>query len=77
MSSNVINLKLIECGEDVRLDASPILEGAANEHFERMAVIGRTEDGDLYIAGTANAGETMILLEQARHFIAFGKDGVE
>lgn len=74
---DVVKLELVEVGENVRLAAQPVLDGAADQSFERMVVIGRCDDGSLYVAGTANAGETMILLEQAKHFIAFGRDGAE
>jgi len=35
------------------------------------------DDGDLYVAGTANAGESLILIEQAKHLIAFGRDAAK
>jgi hypothetical protein len=74
MTGEIIKLKLVEIGEDVRLDAGAVLDGAKEEMFERMAVLGTREDGSLYVAGTANAGETMILIERAKHFLVFGKD---
>ena len=75
--SNVVDLKLVEIGAGMRLEAEKILEEAKKNAFERVAIIGRLEDGALYVAGTANAGETMILIEQAKHYMAFGKDGCE
>jgi hypothetical protein len=72
--SNVVNLELIEAGEHYRVEAEKVLVAAGAVDFERMVVIGRTSDGGLYVAGTANAGESMILIEQARHYLAFGKD---
>ena len=74
---DVVKLELIEVGEGFRLDAQPILDGAGEQAFERMAIVGRLEDGRLYVAGTANAGETLVLLKQAEHFICFGKDDAE
>lgn len=75
--SNVVNLKLIEVGENFKFEATKLLEAAKSENFERMAIIGRLENGNLYVSGTANAGETFVLLEHARHLLAFGKDGLE
>jgi hypothetical protein len=71
----VTELKLVEVGEGFRFEAEKILDGAKGNVFERMAVVGRLESGELYVAGTANAGEMLVLLEQARHFIVFGKEG--
>lgn len=74
--SNVVKLELVEVGSDFRFAASQLLEAAKSESFERMAIVGRLENGDLYVAGTANAGETLILLEQAKHMMVFGADGL-
>lgn len=74
MSENVVKLQLIEVGENHRFEAREILDGARDIDFEHMAIIGRTEGGELYVAGTANAGETMILFEHAKHLVAFRRD---
>lgn len=66
-----------EMGADIRLDSTDVLETAKSYDFERMAIIGRTKDGELYVTGTANAGETLVLLEQAKYYIVFGRDGAE
>jgi hypothetical protein len=73
----VVKLELVEVGDGMRLDAITVLDAAKNERFERMLVIGRTEDGELYIAATANAGESLVLLEHAKHQIIFGRDGMD
>jgi hypothetical protein len=75
--NNVVKLEVHEAGEHYRIEAAAVLNAAREQAFERMVVIGRTESGDLYIAGTANAGESMILIEQAKHFLTFGRDGVQ
>lgn len=69
-------LKLVpnEVGEDYLFDADEILEGAKGQGFTEIVIIGHLEDGDMWISGSANAGETMILMEQAKHFICFGSD---
>ena len=74
MTAEVIRLVPDEVGVAYRIDGDQILEKAKGQKWHRMCVIGQDEDGELYLAGTANAGETMILLERARHFIAFGHD---
>ena len=39
----------------------PMLQNAIGTPFERLVIIGELENGEFYIAGSANAGETMIL----------------
>ncbi len=67
--TNVVELKLVEIGEGVRLDADKILEAAKGKKFSRLAILGELEDGEMYVAGTANAGETMVLMEMAKRII--------
>lgn len=77
MTDNVVNLKLVEVGSDFRFDAEQILEAAKAYQFDRLAIIGDLEDGSTYVAGTANAGETLVLIERAKHILVFGKEGSE
>lgn len=67
--TNVVELKLVEVGENVRLDADKILEAAKGKKFDRLAIIGELEDGEIYVAGNANAGETLVLMEMAKRVI--------
>lgn len=65
--SNVSKLELVEVGEDFRFDPDDILEQAKGQGFTRLVIIGETEnDDELYVAGTANAGESLILMELAK-----------
>lgn len=67
MSANVVKLELVEVGEDFRFDPDFILEAAKGRKFQRLVIIGEIEDEeDLYVAGTANAGESLILIEWAK-----------
>lgn len=70
MSATVHKLKLVECGENVRLDADKLLEAAKGKKWHRLAIIGQLEESDeqseFYLVGTANAGETLILIELAK-----------
>jgi len=67
--TNVVELKLVEVGEGFRFEADKLLEGAKDQKFSRMAIIGQLEDGEMYVAGTANAGETLMLMEMAKKVI--------
>ena len=65
--SNVSKLELVEVGEDFRFDPDVILEQAKGQGFTRLVIMGETEnDDELYVAGTANAGESLILMELAK-----------
>ena len=71
--SNVVKLELVEVGEDFRFDPDYILEAAKGNAFTRVSVIGELPDGTVFISGSANAGETLILIERAKHLIIFGE----
>lgn len=74
MTDNVHKLELVEVGEDFRFDPDAILEAAKGKDFARVSVIGELPDGSIWVSGSANAGETIILMEMAKHQIIFGDD---
>jgi hypothetical protein len=71
---NVVDIKphLTEVGEGFRFDPDDFLEGAKGSGFTSLAIIAERPDGSLYVAGSANAGETIILIERAKRQIIFG-----
>lgn len=74
MSENVLPFKPEVVGEGYRFDPAAILDAAKDQGLTTLAVIGETENGEIYVAGSANAGETLILMERAKHCICFGSD---
>lgn len=74
MSDNVVPLILLECGEDFRVPDDKVLEAAKGQDFHRLLVVGQYDNGELYIAGSTNAGEGLILLERAKRQIVFGEE---
>lgn len=72
--TNVIQLAphLDTVGENYKFDVNEVLE-AAKDKLEVVTIIGETEDGELYLASSSNAGVTMIMLERAKHLIVFGE----
>lgn len=74
MPDNVVKLSVVEVGDRFRFEADTVLDRAKGVAFERMCVIGKLENGEMYIAGTANAGETLILMEWAKRDLLFGDD---
>lgn len=60
-------------GDNYRFEADDVLEAAKGQKFTCLAILGETEDGELYVAGNANSGETMVLMERAKHLIVFGR----
>lgn len=72
--SEVVKLQPVEVGEGFRFDPNAILEAAKGQGFTTLAVLGQLEDGSFWISGSANAGETLILMERAKRQICFGED---
>jgi len=65
--SEVVRLVPETASEDWRCAADEVLEAAKGRNWHRLMVIGELEDEDgVYITGTANAGETLILMERAK-----------
>lgn len=68
----VVNFQAQNIGEGYRLDADVVLDEAKGNAFDRILIVGQMEDGEFYIAGNANAGESLILLERVKDFIVHG-----
>lgn len=65
-AENVTRLYPVEVGEGYRFDPDELLEAAKGQGFTTLLIIGETEDGDEWVSGTANAGESLILIERAK-----------
>ncbi|PAP93992.1 hypothetical protein [Mesorhizobium wenxiniae] len=74
MTSNVLKFEPVEIGEGFRFDSDEILEGAKGQVFTTLAILGQLEDGSIWVSGNANAGETLVLMERAKHHLVFGED---
>lgn len=72
MSENVIKFEPREVGAGYRIDPDHVLEAAKGLNLDRLMIIGELPDGELYVAGNANAGECMILMELAKRKIVAG-----
>ena len=70
--SNVHKLELVEVGEDFRFDPDEILDAAKGQGFETLCIIGQLPDGTIWVSGSANAGESLILMERAKRQVIFG-----
>lgn len=66
MSDNVVALKVVEVGEDYRFDPDDLLEKAKGQEFTRLAILGELPNGEIWMSGTANAGETFIMIERVK-----------
>ena len=66
MSGKVVKLELVTVGENFRFDPDALLEAAKGRDIETLVIIGQLPDGELWISGSANAGETIILMEMAK-----------
>lgn len=72
--SNVVKLEPVAVGEGFRFDPDVILDEAKGQGFATLAVLGELPDGTFWVSGSANAGETLVLMERARRQIVFGDD---
>ena len=50
-------------GEGYRFDSDELLEEAKGQGFQTLVIISEFENGDTWISGSANAGESLIALE--------------
>lgn len=69
MTATILKLVPYEVGEGYRVEADAVLEGAKGKNWKRLLIVGELADEpeeDLYVAGNANAGETLILMELAK-----------
>ena len=73
MSDNVVKFHPVEVGAGFKIDTDEMLEAAKGTKFGRLVILGDLEDGEPYVAGSANAGETLILLHQAINRIVTGQ----
>ncbi|HEV7253874.1 MAG TPA: phosphoribosylformylglycinamidine synthase [Mesorhizobium sp.] len=74
MTAKVVELVPEVVGEGFRFDPDKILEEAKGQGFTTVAVLAECEDGSFWVSGSANAGETLILMEKAKRQIVFGED---
>ena len=72
MDDNVTKFEPVLVGEGYRFDPDEILEAAKGQKFEKVAILAENPDGTIWVSGSANAGETMVLMERAKHHIVFG-----
>lgn len=73
--SSIVQLVPLTVGEGYRFETDNILEEAKGRGMTIVAVIGELPDGTTWVSGSANAGETLILMERAKRQIVFGEDG--
>lgn len=74
MSDNVLRLVPDRIGEDVDLGVKNVLEEAEEYDLDTVVVIGETKEGEMYVAGSRNAGASLVLIERAKHKLVFGDD---
>jgi hypothetical protein len=73
MTATVLEFKPEAVGDNYRIDTDQILNAAIGTKFARLAILGETDDGEIYVAGSANAGETLVLMELAKYRIVRGE----
>jgi hypothetical protein len=68
----VVKLELVEVGEGFRFDPDDLLEAAKGQGFVKLAILAERPDGTMWVSGSENAGETVIMIELAKHQIIHG-----
>jgi hypothetical protein len=63
--TNVVKLEPVDIGDGFRFDPDELLEANKGAGWSILALIGKI-DGELVVAGSAGAGETLILIEKAK-----------
>lgn len=72
--AEIVRLHPESVGEGYRFDPDAILETAKGQGFITVAVLAQNADGSIWISGSANAGETLVLMERAKRLVVFGED---
>ena len=57
-----------------RFDPDEVLEEAKGQLHTTLFILGENAEGELYLAGNANSGEMLVLMEKAKRKICFGED---
>lgn len=70
----VVKFNPVIVGDGYRFEPDEILDAAKGQPFTTLAVLGELDDGTIWISGNANAGETLVLMERAKHAVVFGED---
>jgi len=73
VKDKVVKFEPVVVGSDYRFDPDEILEAAKGNKFEIVAVLAINPDGTMWVSGSANAGEIMILMEKAKNHIVSGE----
>lgn len=65
--SNVISFtpEIVGCG--ITLDARQVLEGALEQDYQTVVIVGRDADGTIHTHSTHGLPETFVTMELARH----------
>ena len=70
--TNVETIRLVQLGDERRVQGCIILKEAKKQKLDDVMVIGRTDEGDLWASSSLNAGQSLWLLEKLRERILSG-----
>ncbi len=73
MTGEIIKFHPVEIGDGYRFDPDEVLESAKGQAFDLLVIIGVNAEG-MQTYGNANAGESLILMERAKHYVVFGDE---
>ena len=74
MTETVVKFRPEVVASTYRFDPDEVLEEAKGHLHTTLFILGENEAGELYMAGNANAGEMLVLMEKAKRQICFGNE---
>lgn len=66
--TNVIDFRPQIVGDGIKVDVDQILEANKGE-FVRIVLVGEREDGEIVVAGSDSAAESLMLLAWGQNFL--------
>lgn len=71
MTATVVKLQPVSIGDGYRFDHGDMLESAKERETRTLLIIGEDNQGNVWLDGSANIGELLLLVERAKHSLIF------
>lgn len=72
--ADIRKLEMVHVGEDHRFNPDATLEAAKGQPYDRLVILGALEDGQIWVSGNANLGESLVMIEKAKRHLIFGEE---
>lgn len=71
-ATNVATIRLVEFGDESRVDAKVILKQAKRANLDQALIIGRDKNGELWASSSLNGAQSLWLIEKLRERVLEG-----